>query len=274
VSRSTDPSDDGCGVAAFFAARTRINSLARFPGQVPRTLSEAYAFQESAIALEAGRRIGGWKVGLVAANFQKTVGGNRFVGPIWAVEIDRVMPSRTGRGEVFADSESAVEAEVIVEFVAGAPGFTAGGRRDLEVRAFIGVEVCSSPIQRLSRYGPAGIAAAFGNNAGVALGSCIYAGPVRGLDDMLARLRASMIINGHVVGYGAASSLPGGVTRAFHFARQELQRRGRGLLSGDVVATGAWTGAHSVGVGDLIEVDVGSAGSIQLEIAPRTMAGP
>src|SRR3546814_8714500 len=81
---------------------------------MPQTMAEAYASQGSAIALD-GRRIGGWKVGRIAAELVDRYGGNRLTGPIFADEIvdgaagEPVMP-------VYADGFAAAEAEVLLRF--------------------------------------------------------------------------------------------------------------------------------------------------------------
>src|SRR3546814_8398962 len=71
---------------ALIEARARKTPLIAYPGTMPQTLAEAYAIQGSAIALD-GRRIGGWKVGRIAAELVDRYGGNRLTGPIFADEI-------------------------------------------------------------------------------------------------------------------------------------------------------------------------------------------
>src|SRR3546814_7350687 len=73
---------------ALIDARARKTPLTAYPGTMPQTMAEAYAIQGSAIALD-GRRIGGWKVGRIAAELVDRYGGNRLTGPIFADEIDR-----------------------------------------------------------------------------------------------------------------------------------------------------------------------------------------
>src|SRR3546814_348425 len=96
---------------ALIDARARKTPLTAYPGTMPQTMAEAYAIQGSAIALD-GRRIGGWKVGRIAAELVDRYGGNRLTGPIFADEIvdgaagEPVMP-------VYADGFAAAEAEEI-----------------------------------------------------------------------------------------------------------------------------------------------------------------
>src|SRR3546814_1904903 len=47
---------------AFVSARAEKTPLTVYPGPMPRTMADAYAIQDAAIALD-GRRIGGWMVG-------------------------------------------------------------------------------------------------------------------------------------------------------------------------------------------------------------------
>src|SRR3546814_6726200 len=95
-------------------ARALKTPLTAYPGAMPQTMAEAYAIQDSAIALD-GRRIGGWKVGRIAPELVTRYGGNRLTGPIFADEIfdgaagEPAMP-------VYADGFAAAEAEVLLCF--------------------------------------------------------------------------------------------------------------------------------------------------------------
>src|SRR3546814_20089634 len=71
---------------ALIDARARKTPLTAYPGTMPQTLAEAYAIQGSAIALD-GRRIGGWKVGRIAAELVHRYGGTRLTGPIFADQL-------------------------------------------------------------------------------------------------------------------------------------------------------------------------------------------
>ena len=71
---------------ALIDARAGKTPLTVYPGAMPQTMAEAYAIQDSAIALD-GRRVGGWKVGRIAAELVTRYGGNRLTGPIFTDEI-------------------------------------------------------------------------------------------------------------------------------------------------------------------------------------------
>src|SRR3546814_5620319 len=109
-------------------------------------MAEAYAIQGSAIALD-GRRIGGWKVGRIAAELVDRYGGNRLTGPIFADEIvdgaagEPVMP-------VYADGFAAAEAEVLLRF-------GEVGTRDNDIDSVKRSEEHTSELQSLMRISSA-----------------------------------------------------------------------------------------------------------------------
>src|SRR6516225_1170125 len=81
-----DNSDDNTRRIArsFVDARRRGGKLADYPGTKPDALSDAYAVQDAAIALDA-RPIAGWKVGRIEPPIGNT---NRLAGPIFASQIE------------------------------------------------------------------------------------------------------------------------------------------------------------------------------------------
>src|SRR3546814_20283716 len=89
--------------------------LTVYPGAVPRTMADAYAIQNAAIALD-GRPIGGWKVGRIAPDLIDRYGGNRLTGPIFADEIIDAGDGPVPAMGVYAVGFAAAAAEVLLFF--------------------------------------------------------------------------------------------------------------------------------------------------------------
>src|SRR3546814_21073868 len=97
---------------------------------MPRTMADAYAIQDAAIALD-GRRIGGWKVGRIAPGLVDHYGGDRLIGPIFADEIVDARDGPVPAMGVYPGGFAAAEAEVLLRFGdVGAPDYTLADRLD------------------------------------------------------------------------------------------------------------------------------------------------
>lgn len=68
---------------AFVDARRAGRSIAAFPGQVPRSIDEAYRAQSLAIEAWPGA-LAGWKVAKINDPWRGPLGADRFIGPIFA----------------------------------------------------------------------------------------------------------------------------------------------------------------------------------------------
>src|SRR3546814_19113019 len=100
---------------AFVSARAEKTPLTVYPGPMPRTMADAYAIQDAAIALD-GRRIGGWKVGRIAPDLVDHYGGDRLIGPIFADEIVDARDGHVPAMGVYPGGFAAAEAEVLLRF--------------------------------------------------------------------------------------------------------------------------------------------------------------
>jgi 2-keto-4-pentenoate hydratase len=231
---------------AFVDARRVGRVLATFPGPFPAGLDEAYRIQDSAIAL-AGREVGGWKVGRVAANLVEIYGAERIGGPIFSDQIIYAendvavaMPVLSG----FA----AVEAEILLKIgevsdgeltIASAPAFIA------EMR--LGIEIASSPFPGINQHGPAVTASDFGNNFGLVVGPVIE--NWRDIDFLNATARLE--IDGAVQGEGVLANMLDGPFGSLVFINAMLRRRNLSLKVGDWISTGAITGVHTIAPGSI-----------------------
>lgn len=79
----------------------------------------------------------------------------------------------------------------------------------------------------------------------------------------LDALTAETIIDGVSVGLGSAANILGGPLAALVFALERCARRGRPLLAGQWISTGATTGVHAIEPGQEACVDFGAFGCIR-----------
>lgn len=230
---------------ALLAARASGAALGDYPGAVPRTMAEAYAIQDAAIALD-GRRVGGWKVGRIAADLVDRFGDDRLAGPIFTdeiVEADAVMP-------VYAGGFAAAEAELILRFgEVGETSYDIETVKDCIAEVRIGIEIASSPFGAINRGGPAVTASDYGNNKGLVLGPAVADWRRR---DLLV-MPVTLAIDGVEAGAATMETMLDGPFGAALFLIRQLRRRNIPIMPGTWVSTGAITGVHEIRPGQRAE---------------------
>ena len=252
--------------AKLVAARREGRSLTRFPGEVPASMAVAYQIQELAMSRWQDSLVG-WKIGYISAD-RRTVGDpDRLVGPIWGQQYhlseEHVSAVEVG---IFPLGFAAVEAELVIRLGQDLPahdrgGWTAQEAADLEQQLLVGIEVASSPIPDINALGPTVIAADFGNNNGLVLGSILADRPGA------APVQLACYVDGQLVGEGSAENLPGGIHHGLATALNILASRGQPVRAGMVFATGAITGIHPIGPRQRCRVDVRGGPSVELRTA-------
>jgi 2-keto-4-pentenoate hydratase len=267
------PAAEDVVAAALVAARREGRSLTRFPGVVPASMAEAYQIQELAMSRWPDSLIG-WKIGYIPADRRTAGDPDRLVGPIWRQQFhlseEHVSPAVVG---IFAYGFAAVEAELVIRLGQDLPahdggGWTAQEVADLEQHLLVGIEVASSPIPDINSLGPTVIAADFGNNNGLVLGSILTGWPGG------APLQLACYVDGHLIGEGSAENLPGGIHHGLATALNILASRGQPVRAGMVFATGAISGIHPIGPGQHCRVEVRGGPSVELRTADaRTLMG-
>lgn len=244
-------------VEARFAAR----ALPAFPVALPTTLDEAYAIQLAAIAL-CHDSIVGWKVGRLSPDLAQRFGADRFIGPIFAGQVEMLGSRQSALFPVFAGGSAAFEAE----FVAFAGQQADGSPAILSLTT--GIEVASSPVAVLPELGSLASVADLGNNGGLIIGAAV---PAERITDA-ASLRCETRINDSAPVAALASALPGGPQAAFDFAVRQTALLGLPLREGQFVATGAVTGVHAVRPGQRGNADFGEFGQIACTVVERGAA--
>jgi 2-keto-4-pentenoate hydratase len=260
------PAADELVAADLVAARREGRSLTGFPGVVPTTMAEAYQIQDLAMSRWQDSLVG-WKIGYISADRRTAGEPDWLVGPIWRNQChlseENVSAAEVG---IFATGFAAVEAELVIRLEQDLPahdgaGWTAEETADLEQRLYIAIEVASSPIPDINALGPTVIAADFGNNNGLVLGSVLADQP-HGVSVELA-----CYVDGQVVGEGSAENLPGGIHSGLATALNILASRAQPVRAGMVFATGAITGIHPIGPGQRCRVEVRGGPSVELRTA-------
>jgi 2-keto-4-pentenoate hydratase len=265
------PAAEDVVAAELVAARRAGRSLTEFPGVVPASMAEAYQIQELAMSRWQDSLVG-WKIGYIPADRRAPGDPDRLVGPIWRQQYhlseERVSAAEVG---IFVAGFAAVEAELVIRLGQDLPardagGWTAQAASDLEQHLLVGVEVASSPIPEINSLGPTVIAADFGNNNGLVLGSVLADRPGG------APVQLACYVDGQLLGEGSAENLPGGIHHGLATALNILASRGRAVRAGTVFATGAITGIHPIGPGQHCRVEVRDGPSVELRtVDARTL---
>ena len=159
-----------------------------------------------------------------------------------------------------------MEAELIIRLEQDLPAhdgasWTAEDAADIEQHLLVGIEVASSPIPDINALGPTVIAADFGNNNGLVLGSVLADQPGE------VPVQLACYVDGQLVGDGSAENLPGGIHHGLATALNLLASRSQPVRAGMVFATGAITGIHPIGPGQRCRVEVQGGPSVELQTA-------
>ena len=145
----------------------------------------------------------GWKIGYIPADRRRAGDPDRLVGPIWGRQfhLSERTESVTEVG-IFVSGFAAVEAELVIRLGQDLPAldpgaWTAEAAADLDQQLLVGIEVASSPVPDINSLGPTVIAADFGNNNGLVLGSVVPDWPGGG------PVQLACYIDGELIGEGS-----------------------------------------------------------------------
>lgn len=234
---------------SLLAARSKKTPLTVYPGAMPQTMTDAYAIQDAAIALD-GRAIGGWKVGRIPADLVSRYGDNRLTGPIFTDEIADGSVGQEPVMPVYADGFAAAEAEVLLCFGdIGTRDYDLASVRDCITDVRTGIEIASSPFVEINRHGPAVTASDYGNNKGLILGPSIP----DWRDADLISMPVEMAIDGKSVGAATMETMLDGPFGSALFLIRTLRARGIAIPPGTWVSAGAITGIHEIRPGQRAE---------------------
>lgn len=232
--------------------------LAREDTVDPQTEKEAYDVQSAIISL-SGLNVIGWKIGATNEALFKVLGVTQpFLGPLFrrfTYENDAEIPVLAGHG---------LETEFTIRMKSALPCREEPYSRE-EVADAVAAIIPSFEIVGVRfEGGPVGagyrIIADCGANVGTVLGPEIHDWSGYNLMDFPVTLR----VNGAQVGEGNSSSLLWDhISDAVIWTLRQPAVRDRGLLSGDLIMTGTFTGITPLSSGDQVEADFGKMGVIR-----------
>lgn len=239
----------------FLAARRAAKGLADYPGDLPESLHEAYAIQDSAIAGWTGPILG-WKVGRINPPLSKLHGTNRLAGPIFGVKTI-ADPDLEPDCPIFAEGFAAGEAEFLLRIgrppTPGQTRFTLEDAAALIDAVHVGIEIASSPLGAINRLGPIAVISDFGNNNGLVVGPAIVDWRGSGFEQWTVTTR----LDGVEAGAGRAAAFPDGAIGAARFLFELMAMRGIALRPGQWISSGAVTGIHEARPGQRVEARFG-----------------
>jgi len=252
---------------AFVSARLKGLSLPEFPGALPADLAEAYAVQDVAIALWPDE-VAGWKIGKIPPEHAVKLGAVSLAGPVFHKDVRRFAPDKTVEYGIYMGGFAAVEAEFMFEIGEDAPpgktSWTTAEAVAIVKRMICGVENAGSPLSTINVVGPRAVVSDFGNNNGLIVGPEVPDWCERDMSELVCET----FIDGKSVGKGSAANVAGGPVEPLRFVAELCAKRGLPLKAGMLITTGAITGIHDVGPGQIARVEFKGFGAIQCTAIP------
>jgi 2-keto-4-pentenoate hydratase len=250
-------------VASIVAARSARRPLKRLPPSgAPLSLDDACSIQE-AFVRQCGLPVVGYKIGCASKESQALVGAaGPFAARIFApTRFDS--PAEISARDFFC---LGVEAEFAFTMRAMLPPRRAPYDRAEAARAVASVapviELCDTRLENWKTARIEEIIADNGFHGGLVVGTPIAGWP--GL--ALSRHEVVLSIGGVVRGRGASAGSLGDPLDGLVWIANELSRRGYGLGSGDIIATGTWTGLHFVREPAAVVADFSSLGRVEVRV--------
>ncbi len=255
--------DIEASVDAIAAARSGRRPLGRLPSDATRlSIDDAYAIQD-AFARRCGWPIVGYKIGCASKESQALVGAaGPFTAPIFAPgRFDS--PAAVSARDYFT---LGVEAEFAFTMRTGLPARAVPYER-AEVAAAVAtvspvIEICDTRLAQWKTASVEEIIADNGFHGGLVVGRAVA--DWRSLH--LGAHEAALSINGAVRAKGASAAALGDPFDGLVWIANDLSRRGHALRTGDIVATGTFTGLHFVGARSEVVADFGALGRLELTV--------
>ena len=236
-------------------------------GLAPRTESEAYAIQDSFVALRARKlgAIAGYKIALTSAEMRRFVGVD---SPMAGMMFESTLHRSPARVRAAGYVRLIVEFEIAVQIAEDLPAADKPFFRERVAKSVGAVmpalEIAddrNADYKQLARH-PLELIADNCWNEGAVLGA-----PVKDWKRIdLAAVRGVATINGNKVGEGRGADAMGHPLDAVVWLADHLASIGRGVLRGDVVITGSIVTTKAVTPGDFVLFDVAELGSVELGV--------
>src|SRR5438132_12683695 len=249
-------------------AHQRRERFAPLPPELaPRTAEEAYAIQNSFVALRAEQlgAIAGYKIALSSKEMQEFVGVNE---PQAGVMLESTLHRTPAKLRAMDYVHLIVEFEIAVQMAADLPVADAPYSR-ASVAPFVqavmpAIELAddrNADYRQLATH-PLELIADNGWNEGAGLGVPVTKWSA--LD--LAAVRGIATINGKVVGEGVGAAAMGHPLDALTWVANHLAAHSRGLVFRDVVITGSIITTKVVQAGDLVKFSIDQLGDVELRV--------
>jgi 2-keto-4-pentenoate hydratase len=252
----------------LFQAHARRERFAPAPPELaPASIEEAYAIQDSFVALRAQRlgAIAGYKIALSSQEMQRFVGVDApQAGVMLASTLHRSPAHLRAADYVHLIVEFEIAVEVGADLPAADAPYSAQSLRSCVRAVMPAIEIAddrNADYSQLARH-PLELIADNGWNEGAVLGVRVHRW--RELD--LAALRGVATINGQVVGEGVGAAAMGHPLEALAWVANHLAAHGRGLVFRDVVITGSIITTKTVQPGDLVKFEVERLGDVELRV--------
>ena len=252
----------------LYEAHQRRETFAPLPAELaPRTAEEAYAIQDSYVALRAEElgAIAGYKIALSSKEMQRFVGVNE---PQAGVMLESTLHRSPTRVRACDYVHLIVEFELAAQMAADLPVADAPYTR-ATVAPFVqavmpAIELAddrNADYAQLARH-PFELIADNAWNEGAVLGA-----PIRHWQQLdLGAARGVATINGKVVGEGLGAAAMGHPLDSLVWVANHLAAHGRGLVYRDVVITGSIITTKVARAGDLVKFAVDGLGEVELRV--------
>ncbi|MBV9190950.1 MAG: fumarylacetoacetate hydrolase family protein [Betaproteobacteria bacterium] len=237
------------------------------PALAPRTAEDAYAIQDSFVALRAERlgAIGGYKIALSSKEMQRFVGVNE---PQAGVMLESTLHQTPARVRAADYVHLIIEFEIAFRMAADLPVADAPYTR-ASLTPFIeavmpAIEIADdrhADYSKLAKH-PLELIADNAWNEGAVLGAPIE----RWRDVDLGAVRGVATINGKVVGEGVGAAAMGHPLDSLAWVANHLAAHHRGLVFRDVVITGSIITTKTVQPGELVKFEIDRLGGVELRV--------
>ena len=245
---------------ALTRARDTRTPIEEFPGELPKTIDDAYAIQ-AACAKNTGKAIVGWKVAGMPPNMPGTWNVAKLVGPAFEGTIHKIKSGDTVELPIYAGGFAAVEPEYVA-VLGDIPDrdVTLEDMDDVVSSLHIGMELAASTLIHANKIGPAAIISAMGLNGGVIVG------PEIPKDADLTKVEVSCTIDCDLAGKKSTGAGMAGPYGSVVFAINHLRAQGIAIPPGTVISTGAITGVHSADDGSRSHIVYDGLGDFFVEL--------
>ena len=248
----------------LIGARKTATAIEALPPEcVPRSLDDGYTIQEAMLDL-CGWPLAGYKIGCTSDHAQKMLGADApFPGRVFRPFLHQ-SPATLATADFI---NPGVEGEFAFELSHNVPSRPTPWKRE-EIESCVGalhpaIEIIDTRFTRFADAGVPNLLADNGANGGLVLGKAIVDWPSINLADA----GVVMSVGGAVSGQGCGRDVLGHPLDALTWLANDLSRRGRGLMAGQIVTTGTCTGMQHISPGSTAVADFGALGTVRVTVA-------